>query len=1527
MKNLFTIICSAFLTVSSFAQINCPNFGNFQTIIFNGCTPLPYNYSTVNGVITTTPLVTALSNYASCGASIENNQFFAFNATATTMAFTINPGTVSGGLQAWIYSTNDCITPTVLACNSNGFTTPTTLSSSSFIPGQTYYIMIDGFAGATGNYSFSNITPAPGSGGQNGSTFPLAFNIDSASCGLTDGSLEITATGATAPYTYSVNGSPFQSSNIFTGLAGGVYNIVVKDNSSCSSLDTISVPARDTRASEDLIYCASAGPVTITAVGGTQFTWTPQTGIVSSSQNGATIVVAPSQSTTYVVSSNEPQQQCKYLDTVHVTVAGSFATAVSATKTTICLNESSTLSVVATPSTEGPFTYSWTPVLNNASPSAATTIVRPTTTTQYNLLVTSRDGCKMNDSISIDVQGFGPKVKITPSANYVCPGTTVQLNSEIVAIQTGPSQDPGNACPNCNFPFPFPQIGTGTATSSSNPTPFKSLWHDGRTQYIYLASEMQNAGMTAGVITDLQFYVASKGSGTTPFSGFTVKMGGTTLTQLPNSFVTQNMYVVHTSNYTTTANSWNNIPLNIPFNWDGQTNLIIEVCYDNTTWTGYDYIQYSTAFTNATIYNYKDNDVGCTLPYQYNTNLRPNLKMVYGELPLNNVSLLWTPSQGLSSDTAQNPFATITSDISYKLTVVDGTCSGDTTIQMFVDTGTKIKAVDDMIVCNTSEAMLTAQVLNKVQPTCVADYSVVSTAANYLSGTGKVPVPFSTASTGNNRNATIQLPFKFNYYCAGYDSFVVNENGFITFSNFNGSGATPVAMPAAGTPNNTIAGLWFDLNANANGGGSGTVSTFVTGSYPYRTYTIEWDNVLAQGLGTTVSFQIQLFETTNNVEVHVNPFSAASNKVIGIENVGGTVGTTPTGRNAVNFSLAAAEGWKFIPNVQGAGFVAFQWSPTSTLSSEFGDTVYATPNGKTEYVVSGLFSNGCITTDTVSVDVKYFPYTLTAVADTLCPGETSTLTFTGGGLSSISWSPANLVSSPNAAVTTASPTAPTNFVVVAADTAGCVVRDTLPVFVKSNGAVSLGNDTSICYNQSLTLNPGSGFVQHTWNPGGETTQTLTVNTNGNYFVVLSDGKCTFNSDTINVKVIPSITLQAYSDTTLCAGQTANLSAEIGYTNYLWSTGAQTNNINVNTAGFYTYSVVDSFGCKHFSDTAEVKVTNAPVINLVATPQRICSGESSVLNAGSLQGVTYTWTKPNDNNQYQGDTTIAPSVGTYTVTASDHGCASSGSIDILAASNPVVSVGGDVNVCACDTSITLNSGSTDALDSFLWNTGETSSSVSVSSSNEYVVAVISQYGCISRDTVNVGIRCLKVVATADKHEIIKGQSATISADSISYNGTFGYAWQPESFLADPTASSTAATPDSSITYLVKITDTENGCVATDTVRISVTLPGVYAFPSVFSPNGDGKNDRFGPYLPAGSSAKFSYFKVYNKWGQMVYECNDCDFTQSTTGWDGVFKGSEQPVGSYLFVTEVKVPNNNDPTKYDTQVINKSFTLVK
>ncbi|MBO9659591.1 MAG: gliding motility-associated C-terminal domain-containing protein, partial [Chitinophagaceae bacterium] len=98
---------------------------------------------------------------------------------------------------------------------------------------------------------------------------------------------------------------------------------------------------------------------------------------------------------------------------------------------------------------------------------------------------------------------------------------------------------------------------------------------------------------------------------------------------------------------------------------------------------------------------------------------------------------------------------------------------------------------------------------------------------------------------------------------------------------------------------------------------------------------------------------------------------------------------------------------------------------------------------------------------------------------------------------------------------------------------------------------------------------------------------------------------------------------------------------------------------------------------------------------------------------------------------------------------------------------------------------------------------------------------------------------------------------------------------------------------------------------DTGRLFIELePGGKDFfiPNAFTPNNDGKNDTFKPY---GSSIKSIEMRVFNQWGELVYQTTDVN-----KGWDGMFKGKAQPVGVYPYGIKVTFLDNTTVTKRGT-----------
>ena len=97
-------------------------------------------------------------------------------------------------------------------------------------------------------------------------------------------------------------------------------------------------------------------------------------------------------------------------------------------------------------------------------------------------------------------------------------------------------------------------------------------------------------------------------------------------------------------------------------------------------------------------------------------------------------------------------------------------------------------------------------------------------------------------------------------------------------------------------------------------------------------------------------------------------------------------------------------------------------------------------------------------------------------------------------------------------------------------------------------------------------------------------------------------------------------------------------------------------------------------------------------------------------------------------------------------------------------------------------------------------------------------------------------------------------------------------------------------------MLVITDAA-GCQDTAVKVISIALPPV--LPTGFTPNGDGDNDVF---IIRGGPFQSTNFKVYNNWGQLIFETND-----ALIGWDGTFKGQDAPFGVYTWTFVVELAN--------------------
>ncbi|MEI6852027.1 MAG: GEVED domain-containing protein [Bacteroidota bacterium] len=146
-------------------------------------------------------------------------------------------------------------------------------------------------------------------------------------------------------------------------------------------------------------------------------------------------------------------------------------------------------------------------------------------------------------------------------------------------------------------------IGTGTTTVGY---PFYTFYMDSRTQMIYTASEIIAAGGGAGDIGKIMLDIASADPGV--MNGFTIQMQNTNLSTL-TGFVSTGWTTVYSSAYTVPGTGWQEITLQNPFFYDGTSNLLINICFDNAAYTSNSTV-YSTTVAGKTWHQYQDLSTG-----------------------------------------------------------------------------------------------------------------------------------------------------------------------------------------------------------------------------------------------------------------------------------------------------------------------------------------------------------------------------------------------------------------------------------------------------------------------------------------------------------------------------------------------------------------------------------------------------------------------------------------------------------------------------------------------------------------------------------------------------------------------------------------------------------------------------------------------------------------------------------------------------------------------------------------------------
>ncbi len=272
-------------------------------------------------------------------------------------------------------------------------------------------------------------------------------------------------------------------------------------------------------------------------------------------------------------------------------------------------------------------------------------------------------------------------------------------------------------------------------------------------------------------------------------------------------------------------------------------------------------------------------------------------------------------------------------------------------------------------------------------------------------------------------------------------------------------------------------------------------------------------------------------------------------------------------------------------------------------------------------------------------------------------------------------------------------------------------------------------------------------------------------------------------------------------------------------------------------------------------------------------------------------------KPNPDYTY-----AAPGIYNVSLTVSgEQGCKGMTARHMTINPLPVANIVAIDSVCR-DAAFTLNGTgtSTAGIIAYQWtpsvglsNPGASPTTASASTSGSFFLVVVDGNGCVSPPVS----KYIYVQQPAPSYQwdttVVVGQ--TIPMNSNLGSG-FTYSWSPLSDLSCMSCMYPVSSSTVNITYSVEVTDNMRCFNVTNTYTIFVDPQTSVDVPTAFTPNGDGINDVI--YVDGWGIRKLNYFKVFNRWGQLLFESNDIKI-----GWDGTYNGVPQNMETYVYQVSV------------------------
>ncbi|MGC9331781.1 MAG: gliding motility-associated C-terminal domain-containing protein [Bacteroidales bacterium] len=409
-------------------------------------------------------------------------------------------------------------------------------------------------------------------------------------------------------------------------------------------------------------------------------------------------------------------------------------------------------------------------------------------------------------------------------------------------------------------------------------------------------------------------------------------------------------------------------------------------------------------------------------------------------------------------------------------------------------------------------------------------------------------------------------------------------------------------------------------------------------------------------------------------------------------------------------------------------------------------------------------------------------------------------------------------------------------------TLGTPVRCSYAANTGNGGMVNGAGDTSEDVN-------GDGWVED-----------LAVNAGESYYLLVNNwsaGGSGFNLDwtlggggAMDCSIIcPDISMSSTDES--CSGigdGTATVTITSGGSpnfDYMWSnsdntinTSSTSNTITGLSAGTYTVSVYDAEGCEVI-DNVTVSANPNPTAN-AGSNQSICNGNNITIGgsptaSGGSPPYSFAWSPSTglSSTTVANPTASPTSTTSYTVVVSDgNGCTATDNMTVTVNSNPVADAGSNESICDGNNvtiggSPTASGGSGSYTYSWSPSTGLSSTTVanptsSPSSTTTYTIVVTDGNGCTATDAMTVTVNPGPTASAGSDKTICGGGNVTIGGSPTASGGSppYSFAWSPSTGLSSTTAANPIASPASTTTYTVVVTDV-SGCSSSDDVIVTVS----------------------------------------------------------------------------------------------------------